>query len=57
MTTDERTALMNEIILPDSDTTYILADLSKFDKASFISYANPDMISEVVSDWNLSSET
>ena len=39
MTTDERTARMNEIVLSDSDTAYILADSSKFDKSSFISYA------------------
>ncbi|NQT57847.1 MAG: DeoR/GlpR transcriptional regulator [Bacteroidetes bacterium] len=57
MTTDERTARMNEIVLSDSDISYVLVDSSKFDKASFISYAKPDMISEVVSDWNLSSET
>ncbi len=56
MTTDERTARMNEIVLSDSETSYVLADSSKFDKASFISYAEPEMISEVVTDWNLTSE-
>ena len=56
MTTDERTARMNEIVLTDADTSYVLTDSSKFDKASFISYAKPDVISEVVTDWNLQHE-
>lgn len=57
MTTDERTAKMNEIVLTDADTSYVLADSSKFDKASFISYAKPGMISEVVTDWNLQQKS
>ena len=53
MTTDERTAQMNDIVIADADTSYVLVDSSKFDKSSFISYAEPEMISEVVTDWNL----
>lgn len=57
MTTDERTAGMNEIVLADADTSIVLADSSKFDKASFVSYANPEIVYEVITDWNLSDET
>ena len=53
MTTDERTAQMSEIVLADADSSMVLVDSSKFDKSSFISYANPSMIDEVVTDWNL----
>jgi len=56
MTTDERTARMNEIVLADADTSYILTDSSKFEKTSFISYAGPETIHEVVTDWNISEE-
>ena len=57
MTTDERTSGMNEIVLNDADTTYVMADSSKFNKTSFISYAGLDKVHEVVTDWNLSDET
>ena len=57
MTTDERTAGMNEIVLADADTSYIMADSSKFGKSSFVSYAGPENISEVVTDWNMSDDT
>jgi len=40
-------------VIADADTSYVLVDSSKFDKSSFISYAEPEMISEVVTDWNL----
>jgi DeoR family transcriptional regulator, fructose operon transcriptional repressor len=53
MTTDERTSQLNEIVLSDAETSYVLVDSSKFDKSSFISYAVPEMIDEVVTDWNL----
>ena len=42
MTTDERTAQMNEIVIADADTSYVLVDSSKFDKSSFMSYTEPD---------------
>lgn len=56
MTTDERTARMVEIVLSDAETSYVLSDSSKFDKTSFISYANTQMITQVVTDWNFSEE-
>ncbi len=57
MTTDERTAGMNELILSDADVSYVLSDSSKFNKASFISYAEPQIINQVVTDWNIPVET
>ncbi len=57
MTTDERTAGMNELILADADVNYVLSDSSKFNKASFISYAEPHSIHQVVTDWNISTDT
>ncbi|MDD3996339.1 MAG: DeoR/GlpR family DNA-binding transcription regulator [Sphaerochaetaceae bacterium] len=53
MTTDERTAQMNEIVINDAERSFVLADSSKFDKNSFISYANCRQITEVVTDWNI----
>lgn len=53
MTTDERTAWINKIVLSDAEQTYILADSSKFEKTSFISYADQNNITEIVTDWNL----
>jgi DeoR/GlpR family transcriptional regulator of sugar metabolism len=40
MTTDERTAKMNEIILRRSSHAYMLADSEKFGRESFIHYAS-----------------
>jgi len=31
---------VHQIVLADADTSYIMADSSKFDKSSFVSYAN-----------------
>lgn len=53
MTTDERTARINEIILAEAETTYVLTDSSKFDKSSFISYAELGDITETITDWEL----
>ena len=35
MTTDERTAKMNQIVVDRADHAYVLADSSKFNRASF----------------------
>lgn len=56
MTTDEKTAQMDEIVLADAETSYVLSDSSKFDKASFISYAKAHTITQVVTDWSISEE-
>ncbi len=53
MTTDERTAQINEIVINDAEKSYVLSDASKFDKSSFISYAHCRQITEVVTDWNI----
>ncbi len=56
MTTDERTGRMNEIVLADADSSYVLCDSSKFEKSSFISYAAPELITQVVTDWNITDQ-
>jgi DeoR/GlpR family transcriptional regulator of sugar metabolism len=38
MTTDERTARMNEIVIHNAASVFILADASKVGETSFISY-------------------
>jgi len=57
MTTDERTAGMNKIILNDADAVCVLADSSKFNQNSFLSYADASDDFDIVTDWNISNET
>jgi DeoR family transcriptional regulator, fructose operon transcriptional repressor len=54
MTTDERTSQMNEIVIDHADESYVLADSEKFNKSSFITYANFDEISRLYTDRGLS---
>lgn len=56
MTTDERTAMMNQVILHRAARSCVLADHSKFRRASFVSYAELDEISDVFTDDGLSSD-
>ncbi|QEN09165.1 DeoR/GlpR transcriptional regulator [Oceanispirochaeta crateris] len=57
MTTDERTSTLNKLILADVDEAYILCDSTKFGKTSFMAYAQPDEVKNVVTDWNLADKT
>jgi len=50
MTTDERTAAINEIIVARSDKVYLLADSEKFQKSSFIRYASLNEIEAILTD-------
>jgi len=53
MTTDERTAKMNEIILRNAAHAYVLADSEKFARDSFIRYASLDEIELILTDAGL----
>jgi DeoR family fructose operon transcriptional repressor len=57
MTTDERTAKINEIIINNAEKSYILVDASKFNKNSFIAFANARDVSEVITSCPLDSST
>jgi len=57
MTTDERTAKLNEIIMRNTSHSYVLADSEKFSLDSFISYAALGQIEKVFTDDSLSEET
>jgi len=50
MTTDERTAKMDEIALRNSSHSYVLADSEKFTLDSFVSYASLDQVELVITD-------
>ncbi len=55
MTTDERTAKMNEIVIHNAARVYILADASKFGETSFISYGALDLVDACIVDAGLAS--
>jgi DeoR/GlpR family transcriptional regulator of sugar metabolism len=50
MTTDERTARMNEIIIANATKVYILADSSKIGETSFVSYGTLDRVHACIVD-------
>jgi DeoR family transcriptional regulator, fructose operon transcriptional repressor len=56
MTTDERTARMNEIIIHNSSSIYILADASKIGETSFVSYGTLDRVDTCIVDDGISPE-
>lgn len=56
MTTDERAARMNEIVIDHSDRAVVVADSSKFGKSSFASYAAIDQVNAIFTDSGISSE-
>jgi DeoR/GlpR family transcriptional regulator of sugar metabolism len=56
MTTDERTAKMNEIVIEHADRSYCLVDSEKFRKTSFISYAALDQIDIIYTDADVPEE-
>ena len=57
MATDERTTKMNEIILQQADSAYVLTASEKFNKTSFISYAPLDAIQTILTDNGINQET
>ena len=57
MTTDERTAKMNQIVVDRADHAYVLVDSSKFGKSSFVQYAGLDQVETVFTDPGLGKET
>ena len=55
LTTDDRTAIMNEMVIRNSGTVFILADSSKFGGKAFVTYANLKNIKAIfISDDKLS---
>lgn len=50
MTTDERTAMLNRIVLRSAGSSCVLADSEKFDRDSFVSYAPLDGVDRVLTD-------
>jgi len=50
MTTDERTSKMNEIIMAHAEHFYVLADSEKFDRSSFITYAEIQDVTAIYTD-------
>jgi len=56
MTTDERTARMNEIIIKNTAKIYVLADAQKISTVSFVSYGALDKVHTLIVDDNLEEE-
>ena len=55
LTTDDRTAIMNEVVIRNSGIVFILADSSKFGGKAFVTYANLRKIKTIIiSDENMS---
>ena len=57
MTTDERTAKMNDIILRNANHVYVLADSEKFGRDSFIRYASLAEAEKIFTDSEVSEQT
>lgn len=57
LTTDDRTAIINEMVIRNSSTVFILADSSKFGSKAFVTYANLNEINAtIISDDKLSQK-
>lgn len=54
MTTDERTATMNQVVIDRAERTTVLADHSKFDQTSFVNYAALEGVDVILTDEGLS---
>ena len=50
MTTDERTANINEMVVERSDAAFVLTDSRKFNKSSFIRYASIRDVEAIITD-------
>jgi DeoR/GlpR family transcriptional regulator of sugar metabolism len=57
MTSDEKTAEICRIAIKNSDQAFVLADSEKFNRKSFVSYAEIDNIREIITDGNLDKKT
>jgi DeoR/GlpR family transcriptional regulator of sugar metabolism len=57
MTTDERTAKMNDIILRNANHVYVLADSEKFGRDSFIRYAALGEVEKIFTDSEVPEQT
>lgn len=57
MTTDERTAKMNQLVVERSEQVYVLADSSKFGRSSFVRYASLRQVQAVYTDAGIGRET
>jgi len=57
MTTDERTAKMNEIVVEHADGFYVLVDSSKFDRSSFVTYASLQAAERIFTDGGIHRQT
>jgi DeoR family fructose operon transcriptional repressor len=56
MTTDERTAKMNRMVVERADHAYVLVDSSKFGRSSFVQYAGFGEVETVFTDSGLNRE-
>jgi len=56
MTTDERTAKMNQLVVERADRVCVLVDSGKFNKSSFVQYAGFDQVDAVYTDAGMSRE-
>lgn len=57
MTTDERTASINEMIVERADRVYVLADSDKFHKTSFMQYASFRDVEAIYTDNGIDRDT
>ena len=57
MTTDERTAKMNQIVVERAGRACVLADSSKFDRSSFVQYASFGQVETVYTDGGIDRAT
>jgi DeoR/GlpR family transcriptional regulator of sugar metabolism len=57
MTSDEKTAEICRIAISNSEQAFVLADSEKFNRKSFVSYADIGNIREIVTDDNLDMKT
>lgn len=57
MTTDEQTVKTSEIVIEQSDKSYVLVDSEKFNKSSFLSYAPLNGVDAIFTDLGVSDET
>ncbi len=57
MTTDERTSKMDEVVISHADRTFAVVDSEKFNRTSFMSYAELGDVDAIITDDGLDKET
>ncbi|MFA6566592.1 MAG: DeoR/GlpR family DNA-binding transcription regulator [Victivallales bacterium] len=57
MTSDEKTAEICRIAISNSNLTFVLADSEKFNRKSFVTYADIGSVEEIITDGNLDKRT